>query len=69
MNYKGNTPGLGLSWYYEDGIANVVFQTKAVRKNSFEIDGIIEDFKSPVIGVCFDTNVYELYTYSKDSKI
>ena len=36
--YEGDMPGLGVCWYYEDGIANVVSQAKAVRENGFEID-------------------------------
>lgn len=36
--YEGDMPELGVCWYYEDGIANVVSQAKTVRENSFEID-------------------------------
>ena len=36
--YEGDMPGLGVCWYYENGIANMVSQAKAVRENSFEID-------------------------------
>ena len=38
VTHTGDMPRLGVCWYYEDGIANVVFQAKAVRENGFEID-------------------------------
>ena len=30
--YEGDMPELGVCWYYEDGIANVVSQAKAARE-------------------------------------
>ena len=38
VTYEGNLPGVGVSWYYEDIIANMVSQAKAVRENGFEIN-------------------------------
>ena len=38
MRQKGDMPGLGVCWYYAEGIANVISQAKAVRENGFEID-------------------------------
>ena len=36
--HEGDMPGVGVCWYYADGIVNVISQAKAVRENGFKID-------------------------------
>ena len=42
VTYEGYLPGVEVSWYYEDGIANVVLQAKVVREMVLRLTILLE---------------------------